>query len=222
MKNMKKIAATILCLGVAISTLCACSSTGNGGDQPVEEATTKQTEAVTEAPTTEETTESETTEPDVSEGDVIIKLFEPVGNIQDVNPDYLKSNFDTFYGMYELGPADIEEDEHKLFQLTFKGHNFDVCTQSGEIYNIDFYFYANEYYNTTQIYFYIDGEGSEMNVDFIPLFYNQTKKCFVGYIYSIGEDDSFNAYTGLYEMRYEPKLNTWIPESVSDPSIYGF
>ena len=64
MKN--KIAATLLCLGLAIGTLSACS-TGNSGDQPAEETTTKQTEAITEtteataeAPvtTTEETTEA--------------------------------------------------------------------------------------------------------------------------------------------------------------------
>ena len=95
MKN--KIATILLCLGVAISTLCACSSTGNGGDQPAEETTTKQTEAVAEtAETTTELTESETTESETQEGDVIIELFEPVGNIRDIDPVPLKSNFDTF------------------------------------------------------------------------------------------------------------------------------
>ena len=78
MKKMKKIAATLLCLGVAISTLCACSSTDNGGEQPAEETTTKQTEAVTEATEpTIELTESETTEAETPEGDVVIELFEP-------------------------------------------------------------------------------------------------------------------------------------------------
>ena len=224
MKKMKKIAATLLCLGVAISILCACSSTSNGGEQPVEEPTTKQTEAVTETTeTTTELTESETTESETQEGDVIIELYEPVGKIQDVDPNALKSNFDAFFGYFELGPADIVADGHTLFQLTFKGHNFDICTQSGEVYNIDIYFYANEIYNTTQIYLYINGEGTEMNVDFIPLFYNETKHCFVGYTYSSGEEvGSFNAYPGLYEMYYAPEANTWIRESVSDPSIYGF
>ena len=133
MKKMKKIAATLLCLGVAISTLCACSSTSNGGEQPVEEPTTKQTEAVTETTeTTTELTESETTESETQEGDVIIELFEPVGNIRTEDPTYFMSNFDTFFGSYELGPADIVADGHKLFQLTFKGHNFDVSTRTGE------------------------------------------------------------------------------------------
>lgn len=224
MKKMKKIAATLLCLGVAISTLCACSSTNNGGEQPAEETTTKQTEAVTEATEpTAELTESETTEPETQEGDVIIELFEPVGKIQDVDPNALKSNFDAYFGYFELGPADIVADGHTLFQLTFKGHNFDVCTQSGEVYNIDIYFYANEIYNSTQIYIYINGEGADMGIDFIPLFYNQTKKCFVGYTYSDGEEaGTFTAYTGLYEMYYVPEVNDWVRESVSDPSIYGF
>ena len=197
MKKMKKIAATILCLGVAISTLCACSSTSNGVDQPVEETTTKQTEAVTEAtePSTE-LAESETTEPETTEGDVIIELFEPVGSIYEINPDYLKSNFDTFFGMYELGLADIVADGHTLLQLTFKGHNFDICSQSGEIYNIDLYFYANEYYNTTQMYFYLNGQDGPVNVDFIPLFYNQTKHCFVGYTYSDGDEAGKFDYRG--------------------------
>ena len=74
---MKKIAATLLCLGVAISTLCACSSTSNGVNQPVEEPATKQTEAVSEATEpTKELTESETTEQPVPEGDVIIPLYD--------------------------------------------------------------------------------------------------------------------------------------------------
>ena len=224
MKKMKKIAATLLCLGVAISILCACSSTSNGGEQPVEEPTTKQTEAVTETTeTTTELTESETTESETQEGDVIIELYEPVGKIQDVDPNALKSNFDAFFGYFELGPADIVADGHTLFQLTFKGHNFDVCTQSGEIYNIDIYFYPNEYYNITEIYLYINGNEGPMGIDFIPLFYNQTKHCFVGYTYSEGDEaGSFSSYPGLYEMYYVPEVNDWIREPVGDLSIYGY
>ena len=135
----------------------------------------------------------------------------------------MKSNFDTFFGMYELGLADIVADGHTLLQLTFKGHNFDICSQSGEIYNIDLYFYANEYYNTTQMYFYLNGQDGPVNVDFIPLFYNQTKHCFVGYTYSDGDEaGKFIAYPGLYEIYYAPEANTWVREQVADPSIYGF
>lgn len=60
MKKMNKVAAALICLVLAISTLCGCSSTSSGGEQPaVEEPTTKQTEAVTEP--TETTTEATTT-----------------------------------------------------------------------------------------------------------------------------------------------------------------
>lgn len=224
MKKMKKIAATLLCLGVAISILCSCSSTSNGGEQPVEEPTTKQTEAVTETTeTTTELTESETTESETQEGDVIIELFEPVGNIRTEDPTYFMSNFDTFFGSYELGPADIEADGHKLFQLTFKGHNFDVSTRTGEIYNVDIYFYPNEYYNTTQIYLYINGEGRPLNTFFIPLFYNQTKKCFVGYAFDEGsEAGTFTVRDGLCEMYYYPSADGWVFDPVTDLSIYGF
>lgn len=229
MKKMKKFVTTLVCLVVAIATLSACTTTGNGNTKPTEDPKpTTTTAEPTQEPTatqepTQEPTESVTTEPSTPEGDVIVQLYEPVGSIQEINPSYLKSNFDTFYGAYELGLADIVEDGHTLYQLTFKGHNFDVCTQSGEIYNIDIYFFANEYYNSTQIYIYINGVGSVMNVDFIPLFYNQTKHCFVGYTYSSGEEaNSYNAYDGLYEMYYAPEANTWIRESVADPSIYGF
>jgi hypothetical protein len=224
MKKMKKIAATLLCLGVAISILCACSSTSNGGEQPVEEPTTKQTEAVTETTeTTTELTESETTESETQEGDVIIELFEPVGNIRTEDPTYFMSNFDTFFGSYELSPADIVEDGHTLFQLTFKGHNFDVSTRTGEIYNVDIYFYANEIYNNTQIYLYINGEGRPLNVYFIPLFYNQTKKCFVGYAFDeAGEAGTFTVRDGLCEMYYYPSADGWVFDPVTDLSIYGF
>ena len=224
MKRMKKIAATLLCLGVIISTLCGCSSTGTGGEQPAEETTTKQTEAVTEAtkPTTE-FTESEITEPETTEGDEIIELFEPEGNFRGVNPDYLKSNFDTFVSHYELSRADIEADGHTLYELTFKGHNFDVSSQSGEIYNMDIYFFGNEIYNVTQIYFFINGKGTIMGADFIPLFYNQSKHCFVGYTYTTNDETGgFKAYDGLYEMYYVPEANEWVREPVADLSIYGF
>lgn len=230
MKKMKKIIATLVCLVMAIATLSACTATtGNGNTKPTEDpkpTTVEPTQDPTTEPTTEPTqepTESVTTEPSTPEGDVIIELFEPVGTIQSADPDALKSNFDTFFGRFELGPADIVADGHTLFQLTLKGHNFDICTQSGEVYNIDIYFFADEFYNTTQIYLYINGGEGVMNVPFIPLFYNQTKKCFVGYTYSDGEEaGSYIAYTGLYEMYYAPEANAWIRESVSDPSIYGF
>lgn len=228
--KIKKLIVAILGLSMIVTSFSACTSTGN--NKPTTEPTEKPTEVVTieptvtEEPTTEPTqepTESVTTEPSAPEGDVIIELFEPVGTIQSADPDALKSNFDTFFGRFELGPADIVADGHTLFQLTLKGHNFDVCTQSGEVYNIDIYFFADEFYNTTQIYLYINGGEGVMNVPFIPLFYNQTKKCFVGYTYSDGEEaGSYIAYTGLYEMYYAPEANAWIRESVSDPSIYGF
>jgi hypothetical protein len=99
MKKLNKIAAMILCLGVAISTLCACSNTGNGREQPAEETTTKQTEAVTEAPTTEEISESETTttvEPmDTQTDDAIIPLYDYIyaEQIRQMSPESVAGDF---------------------------------------------------------------------------------------------------------------------------------
>jgi hypothetical protein len=226
MKKMKKIIATLVCLVMAIATLSACTATtGNGNTKPTEDPKPTTVEP-TQEPTTEPTqepTESVTTEPSTPEGDVIIELFEPVGNIRTEDPTYFMSNFDTFFGSYELSPADIVEDGHTLFQLTFKGHNFDVSTRTGEIYNVDIYFYANEIYNNTQIYLYINGEGRPLNVYFIPLFYNQTKKCFVGYAFDeAGEAGTFTVRDGLCEMYYYPSADGWVFDPVTDLSIYGF
>ena len=115
MKN--KIAAILLCLGVAISTLCACSSTGNGGDQPAEETTTKQTEAVTEAPTTEEISESETTttaEPTVAPSgeDVIVPLWNTyltdLETIKGISPDsWFYSASETVFTYFRTASTDM-------------------------------------------------------------------------------------------------------------------
>ena len=232
MKKMKKIAATLLCIGVAISTLCACSSTGNGGEQPVEETTTKQTEAVTEAtePSTE-LTESETTEPETPEGDVIIPLYceyreteirpllnttRPVDDVTNLN------NFDMFcYYFYPVTPTG--NDWNGLPTNTIgAGTTFSLASalHPETRTDVSLYFFAGGADdNKTSICF--DSNGTTGATDgFIPLWYNQTTGYLVGY--SVTEDNGVISYS-LREIGYSLVGKTLESHDLtSDPSIYGF
>lgn len=62
-------------------------------------------------------------------------------------------------------------------------------------------------------------EGRPLNTFFIPLFYNQTKKCFVGYAFDEGsEAGTFTVRDGLCEMYYYPSADGWVFDPVTDLS----
>ena len=218
MKN--KIATILLCLGVAISTLCACSSTGNGGDRPAEETTTKQTEAVTEAPTTEETTEETTTtsEPtDTQSGeDEIIYLFDYgfTSQIKNMDPSTIAGDFYSTIAPY-MSVCEIQSsDAATVYCLgvesvprdTFELSNIAGTTSAsvGVLLVVTNPGIVTTSFNTT--------EDSD-SMDFVPLFYNATKHCFAGYYGYNTNNPSFR------EVYWDAGLA--VPVDV-DPSLYGF
>jgi len=221
MKKMKKIAATLLCLGVAISTLCACSSTSNGGEQPVEETTTKQTEAVTEAPTTEEISESETTttvEPtDTQSGDVIISLYDYIyaDEIRQMSPESVASDFYNTIAPYMVLGTVTEDSNMTVYRLTIDGvpqTSFTLGNTGNNATEVEVYLCISTAGVSTTSFNTSTGNSS---IDFIPLFYNQTKKCLVGYS---GYNSGNPAFSEAY---WDDVLRTSITVPV-DSSLYGF
>jgi len=218
MKN--KIAAILLCLGMAISTLCACSSTGNGGDQPAEETTTKQTEAVTEAPTTEEISESETTttvEPtDTQTDDAIIPLYDYIyaEQIRQMSPESVAGDFFNSIAPYmsvcevQSSPdatvycLAIDSVPHDTFELSNVAGT--ASASVGVLLVVSSEGIVATSFNTST--------GESDSLDFIPLFYNSTKKCLVGYSgYNTGNPGFREVYWDVVHA---------VPVDV-DPSLYG-
>ena len=218
MKN--KIAAILLCLGVAISTLCACSSTGNGGDQPAEETTTKQTEAVTEAPTTEEISESETTttvEPtDTQSGDVIIPLYDYIyaDQIRQMSPESVASDFYNTIAPYMVLGTVTEDSNMTVYRLTIDGvpqTSFTLGNTGNNATEVEVYLCISTAGVSTTSF---NTSTDNSSIDFIPLFYNETKKCLVGY-------SGYNSSNpGFSEAYWDNVLRTTITVPV-DPSLYG-
>ena len=219
MKN--KIAAILLCLGVAISTLCACSSTGNGVDQPAEETTTKQTEAVTEAPTTEEISESETTttvEPtDTQTDDAIIPLYDYIyaDQIRQMSPESVASDFYNTIAPYMVLGTVTEDSNMTVYRLTIDGvpqTSFTLGNTGNNATEVEVYLCISTAGVSTTSFNTSTGNSS---IDFIPLFYNQTKKCLVGYS---GYNSGNPAFSEAY---WDDVLRTSITVPV-DSSLYGF
>ena len=227
MKKMKKIVATILCLGLAISTLCACSSTGNGGEQPdAVEPTTKQTEAITETTevtnNTEKTAESTVVETiETISGNDIIPLWnlDCEEMVRQVPPENWFTDFiDTTYIYIPLLTTDRKIGECTLFQMA--DYNYNASTflikrspeDEGGI-NAEIFFLAGPD-NSSGISIEINGESTV--VAFMPLFYNRSKGCLAGYMrYSEGD-------VRFEELYWSTVLNTYMAyDDGFDPSIYG-
>ena len=219
MKKISKVVATIICLMMAIASLSACS-TGNSGDQPAEETTTKQTEAVTEAPTTEETTEETTTtsEPtDTQSGeDEIIYLFDYgfTSQIKNMDPSTIAGDFYSTIAPY-MSVCEIQSsDAATVYCLcvesvprdTFELSNIAGTTSAsvGVLLVVTNPGIVTTSFNTT--------EDSD-SMDFVPLFYNATKHCFAGYYGYNTNNPSFR------EVYWDAGLA--VPVDV-DPSLYGF
>ena len=235
MKKMKKIAATILCLGVAISTLCACSSTSNGVDQPFEETTTKQSEVVTETTETptEQPIESETTEQPVPEGDVIIPLYDEYKDkeihqilnssfteIDDMNNIFYFTNFSYYISHFYKTDRRVDDDTKfsNLYELG-AGTTFEIIDPyTGVITPLEISFYCE--IATERLIMYAEApNGISMSKDdFVPLWYNQTQKYFVGYFRSEN-----NGETSYRMCTYYWHNDNWmIGDLEGDPSLYGF
>ena len=219
MKKMKKIAATILCLGLVISTLCACSSMNNDGEQPAEEPTTKQTESVTESSqsmeeSTEETTQEPTTvapEQNTITGFFQIQFADDVRN----NPEVL-FNYDEYIYRCSVYPTDITLGDFQLDETKFRNPYTiaaDPILNSSETYSVNFYVYNNsgslgccfQYGDTTQY----------LSFAFAPVWYNESKGVIVGWMPERGTYE-------LVELYYDVEFNEMNAYGVQDMSEYDF
>ena len=196
MKKMKRIAATLLCLGLAIGTLSACSN-GNSGDQPAEEPTTKQTESVTEAvtdATTEETTAATETTAETPEGDVIIPLYSDAvtGEMVSMVDPVSFLDFDKYSAYFHLTPVNYEPNINGTVQLyTFDyGESFEIkkapIVNDNSCYTMTLYIARSvdgvpEVDNNEIGIFYQVEEYSSPHWWIVPICFNQTKGCLVGY-----------------------------------------
>ena len=227
MKKMNKIAATILCLGLVISTLCACSSTNNDGEQPAEEPTTKQTEAVTEATEpTAELTESETTEPTTVEPEgELIPLWNPVvegmgltiQQLFEENPIdqwFIPGSYDTTIGRYfQPTPTGRMVNGRELYQWR-KPWNAEtvsiIDTGTEETVDVEFYFFK---YDDGSSLSYIEAGGSSESLTFLPLWYDSGEHMLIGFWKNAG---TWN----LVELKLFN--GSYICYSIDDLSVYGF
>lgn len=229
MNKIMKIVAASLCLALAITTLSACSSTGNNkpseeSSKPAEEVTT--IEEITEEPAQEpaETTEAPTTaEPDTVESgeEVIIPLYDTSfeSDVRNVKPLELH-HLDTYMTYFPL--TQLEETymgSRALYSFEY-GENFKLKLQpianDPTTYDVRVLVTTSDGTNDfgyVSVSTYIEING--VNHDFktvIPLLYNQTKGCIVGYAVT---DDSWALYEYYY---YEGSI---CAQLVEDTSIYG-
>ena len=222
---MKKALATLLCLVMAFGVLSGCSKantdskpTEDSADSSIEESTT---EAPTEEPTTEPTeqpTESVTTEP-VAEEDVIIPLFDAPyeSEVRQVAPEQWNSNYEQTYACYfPLISTGNTVGDATIYQFADSNYaareTFTLSNGAGATTEVAVYLCVRENGASTISF---EANGSTDSIDFVPLFYNQTKQCLVGY-------SGYNTDNpGFREVYWDNVINITIPTDV-DPALYGF
>ena len=173
-----------------------------------------------------------TTESTTGEPDVIIPLYasSKESEIRNVTPIDLY-NYDTFVEYFNpVTPTGRTLDKGQSIDAIGAGSTFTLnghptMDDPDKSYSVDIYFYRKNT-DSNEVVFYCECEGfpSSNNDLFMPLWYNQTKKCLVGYYKNY--DNDANDYTScdLMEMYYCGR-NSLGPASSpyeGDPSNYGF
>ncbi len=224
MKKMKKIIATLVCLVVAIATLSGCTGNTGNNNKPTTEPTEKPTEVVTteptvtEEPTTETTTEPTTVEPtDTQSGDVIIPLYDYIyaDEIRQMSPESVASDFYNTIAPYMVLGTVTEDSNMTVYRFTIDGvpqTSFTLGNTGNNATEVEVYLCISTAGVSTTSFNTSTGNSS---IDFIPLFYNQTKKCLVGYS---GYNSGNPAFSEAY---WDDVLRTSITVPV-DSSLYGF
>lgn len=226
---MKKGLATLLCLVMTFGILSGCSK-ANTDSKPTEDSVdTSIEESTTEGPTEEPTTEpTEQPTESVTEpiGDVIIPLYYSgkESEIRQVNPAdfYDYSNFTMYF--YPVTPAGRTLDNGFELNTINYGTRFvlsadPISGQTGT-YDVDIYFYCGDLDTMMYMMYYEVGDTNGVLDSFIPMWYNETKGCLVGYN-RLNEDGEISYV--LYEVYYNPiRNNLSRSQVVEDPSLYGF
>lgn len=236
---MKKVLATLLCLVMTFGILSGCSKT-NTDSKPTEASVNSSTEeSATEEPTTaptEQPTESVTTEQPGEE--VIIPLFpeENRDQIYQMDPMALLK-FDQFYQMFNIhGSGKMDQGEGGIELLTndYLNRSYEVSNapsnSSRTTHSITIYIKQsmnNQIVNNSDgpltFTYYVDDVEVLSSGRFIPLYYNETKQCFVGYWYTLnqstGEAESYTFVEWYYNGESTPMVGV---VDVADSSLYGF
>lgn len=177
---MKKTIATLLLAATLMLTACSNSATPSTTNS---ETTTETTTEITTT-TTEATTTTTTTTSTVPEEDELIPLFKSNLSIDDIKkatPEDLH-NFDKFSSkFFSLKDSGKKKGKAKLYQIE-GGESFTIRSYSDKTQTIDVKLY---FYKAGKDVAVVAEHGNDTKLKsqspFVPLFYNKTKRCLVGY-----------------------------------------
>ena len=233
----KKALAIVLAASMLMMTACSTAKETTESSGFVTEATTT---ATTESITTDST--AATTVSDNQPGEeVIIPLFPEENREQIYQMDPIELlKFGNFYQMFNIhgsGKTDYVVDglaggELELLTNDYFNNSYEISAppsdSSSTTYPTTIYVsqsmnnqITNDPNSPVVLVFYVDGAkvGATMG-NFIPLYYNETRHCFVGYLIdfneSTGEAEGFRLVEKYYNGNYWPVVD------VADPSLYGF
>lgn len=249
-RKVKSLVATIVCLAMTIVMLSACTSNGSTGNNETQKPTSTETPTATVEPdqqnsttdpVTTDPTESPTATAEPQQGEVIIPLFPEENREQIYQMDPIELlKFSNFYQMFNIhgsGKIDYVVDglaggELELLTNDYFNNSYEISAppsdSSSTTHPTTIYVsqsmnnqITNDPNSPVVLVFYIDGAkvGASMG-NFVPLYYNETRHCFVGYLIdfneSTGEAEGFRLVEKYYNGNYWPVVD------VADPSLYGF
>ena len=218
----KKVFAAVLAASMLMMTACGSTqetTVSSNSEETTAEVTTEATAETTEG-------ESEVIESEASQDDVIIPLYYSgkENEIRQVNPAdfYDFSNFTTYF--YPVTPAGRTLDNGFELKTISYGSTFTLSADPidgvDESFEVQIYFYCGDLDTMMYEMYYEVGDTSGVMDSFIPLWYNQTKGCLVGYNRLNNEGEI--SYV-LYEVYYSPIMGSLSrSQAVDDSSLYGF
>ena len=230
----KKALAIVLAASMLMMTACSTAKETTESSGFVTEATTT---ATTESITTDST--AATTVSDNQPGEeVIISLFPEEKREQIYQMDTMELiKFSQFYQMFNIhGSGKMDQGEGGIELLTndYLNRSYEVSNapsnSSRTTHSITIYIKQsmnNQIVNNSDgpltFTYYVDDVEVLSSGRFIPLYYNETKQCFVGYWYTLnqstGEAESYTFVEWYYNGESTPMVGV---VDVADSSLYGF
>ena len=219
----KKVFAAVLAASMLMMTAC-----GSTQETIVDGGSDKETDSEVTSEVTEGDAEGyDSADP---QEDVIIPLFpsESDGQIHSLSPEELQqgSNVISLFKAYDTHTpfGDVDEGMYAAYLYTteYLNRSFEIGYQDQKETGVTVTIFfigpiegteSEENHVFDCLYYEIEGGESGTFVRFMPLYYNQTKQCLVGYQRQEGE-------YSLYEIYWD---GTWFSsQPVTDMSIYGF
>ena len=211
----KKVFAAVLAVSMLMMTACGSTqetTVSSNSEETTAEVTTEATAETTEG-------ESEVIESEASQDDVIIPLYDYIyaDQIKQMSPESVASDFYNTIAPYMLlGTLVYEDANTKVYQLVIDSVSHPIFTlgnTGNDSTEVEVYLCLSpEGVSTTS---FNTSTGASDSIDFIQLFYNETKKCLVGY-------SGYNTNNpGFREVYWDDVIGITIPTDV-DPANYGF